>query len=99
MTEAPKLVLPDFSKPFILETDACDVGVEVVLVQEGRPLANLSQALALKHSRLSIYNKELLAVLIAVEKWRYYLEGHPFVIRMDYKSLKFLLQQRLQTQL
>lgn len=46
MTQAPRLALPDFSKSFILETDAYEIGVGVVLVQEGKPLAFLSQALS-----------------------------------------------------
>ena len=70
MTQAPILALPNFSRPFILETDACDTGVRVVLAQDGRPIAFLSQALAPKHLGLSIYDKELIAVLMAVDKWR-----------------------------
>jgi len=81
ITQALILALLDFSKPFILETDACDLGVGVVLVQEGKLLAFLSQALAPKHLGLSIYDKELLAVIIAIEKWRYYLEGNQFIIK------------------
>ena len=73
-----------------METDACDIGVGVVVVQEGKPIAFLSQALAPKHLGLSIYDKELIAVLMAVEKWRYYLEGNPFIIKADHESLKFL---------
>jgi len=92
MTHAPILALPDFSRPFILETNACELGVGAVLVQEGKPLAFLSQALAPKHLGLSIYDKELLAVLIAVGKLRYYLEGNQFIIITDHESLKFLLQ-------
>ena len=99
LTQAPILALLDFSKPFILETDACDSGVGAVLVQEGKPSAFLSQALAPKHFGLSIYDKELLAVIIAVEKRRDYLEGNQFIIKTDHESLKFILQQRLHTQL
>ena len=91
MSAVPTLGLPDFSEPFTLETDACGVGVGAVLVQKGRPLAFLSQALGPRHLGLSIYEKEFLAVLLAVEKWRHYLEGGRFVIKMDHESLKFLL--------
>jgi RNase H-like domain found in reverse transcriptase len=60
---APVLAMPDFSKPFILETDACDTGIGVILA--------------------------------AVQKWRHYLQGGPFVIKTDHISLKYLLDQRL----
>ena len=99
MSEAPVQGLLDFSKAFVLETNACGKRVGAVLMQEGRPLAFISQALASRHEGLSIYEKELLAVLIAVDKWRHYLEGATFVIKTDHKSLKFLLQQKLYTQL
>jgi len=49
MTQVPVLALPDFSKPFVIETDACDIGVGAVLTQGGRPLAYISQALAVRH--------------------------------------------------
>lgn len=55
---APVLALPDFSKNFILESDAADKGVGAVLVQEGRPLSYLSKASGPKHIGLSIYEKE-----------------------------------------
>ena len=76
-----------------METEAYETRVGAVLVQEGRPLAFLSQALTPKHLGLSIYNKELIAVLMAIEKWRYYLEGNRFVIKTDHESLKFLLME------
>lgn len=62
-------------------------------------MAYLSQSLAPRHLGLSIYDKELLAVLIVVEKWRYYLEGKKFTIKTDHESLKFLTHQRVHNQL
>ena len=78
-----------------METDASNTGIGAIVTQEGRPLAFLSQALAPRHQGLSIYEKELLAVLMAAERWRHYLEGEKFVIKTDHEILKFILQQRL----
>lgn len=46
MTSAPVLTLPNFSKPFVIETDASSQGIGVVMMQDGHPLAFLSKALA-----------------------------------------------------
>lgn len=59
----------------MIETEACDNGVGAVLIQGGRLLAYISQALAAKHRGMSVYEKELLAMIIAIDKWRHYLEG------------------------
>ena len=69
LCETSILTLPDFTKPFVLETDACDTGIGAVISQEGRPLAFMSKALGVKHLGLSIYEKEYLAILMAVDKW------------------------------
>ena len=59
----------------------------------------MSQALAPRHQRLSTYDKELLAVLMATGKWRHYLEVGQFIIRIDHENLKFLAYQKLNTNL
>ena len=97
MCTAPVLTLPDFTKPFVLETDASNSGIGVVLTQGGRPIAYLSKALSPKHIALSIFEKEYLAILMAVTKWRHYLEGRSFVIKTDHEALKHLLEQKLTT--
>ncbi|XP_071923107.1 uncharacterized protein [Coffea arabica] len=47
----------------------------------------------------TIYEKKLLALVIAVIKWRSYLKGHHFIIKTDYQRLKYLLEQRITTPL
>jgi hypothetical protein len=61
------LALPNFSKQFQVETDASDLGVGAVLMQEGHPLAYISKALGPRTKDLSTYEKEYLAILIAVD--------------------------------
>lgn len=73
MTNALVLVLPDFNKPFVVEVDACGTCMGAVLMQDRRPIAFLSQALILKHQGLSTYEKESIALLHDVDKWRHYL--------------------------
>lgn len=70
-----------------------------VLMQKGQPLAYLSKALSPKNLGLSVYEKELLAVVMTVVKWRHFLMGYHFIIKTDHQSLKFLLEQRLTTTL
>ena len=95
MVTTPVLGLPDFNTPFIVETDACDDGIGAVLIQHGQPLAFLSKALGPAHKHLSIYEKEFLALIMAVERWRPYLQQQEFLIRTDHKSLAYLTEQNL----
>jgi len=99
MAQTPVLQLPDFNQPFVVETDACSTGIGAVLMQGGRPIAYLSKALGPTHQHLSIYEKEFLALIMAVEKWRSYLQRQEFVIQSDHKSLSYLAEQNLQSEL
>ena len=93
----PVLALPLFDQQFVVETDACGHGIGAVLMQNGHPLAYISKHLQGKQLHLSIYEKKLLAVVFAGQKWRHYLLNAHFVIKTDQRSLKYLLEQRLNT--
>jgi hypothetical protein len=99
MASTPVLALPKFDLPFTVETDASDVGLRAVLMLQGRPIAFLSKALGEKNKHISIYEKEFLALIMAVDKWRQYLQRGAFVIKIDHKSLTFLGDQQLQSDL
>ena len=97
MVTPPVLSLPDFSKMFVVECDASEIGLGAVLMQEGGPLAYLSQALKGKNLFLSTFEKELLALVLAIQKWRHYMLGHIFKVRTGQQALKHLLEQKIGT--
>jgi hypothetical protein len=99
MVSTPVLDLPNFTLPFVIETDACDTGVGAVLMQAGHPIAYMSKALGIMNHKLSIYEKQFMAVMMVVDKWRQYIQRGPFLILTDHKSLCNLSDQQLTSDL
>lgn len=75
LTQAPMLSFPSSILQFVVETDAYDIGIGAVLIQEGHLLAYLSKRLSPRHQILFVYDKELLALFLTVNKWSQYLLG------------------------
>ena len=63
LTSAPLLVLPIFDKTFEIECDASGLGIDGVLMQDGKPLIYLSEKLNGTTLNYSIYDKELFALV------------------------------------
>ena len=88
----PVLSYPDYSRRFILDTDASDVGIGAVLsqVREDRSegvVAYASRSLSRPERRYCVTRKELLAVVEFVHHFRQYLLGREFTLRTDHGSL------------
>jgi hypothetical protein len=89
------LALPNFTKPFILETDASARSIGAVLMQQGRLLSFLSKSLGKKSAEMSTYDKEAMAIIEALKKWKHYLSEAKLILRTDQESLKYMGEQRL----
>ncbi|MGH0125911.1 UNVERIFIED_CONTAM: hypothetical protein FKN15_026460, partial [Acipenser sinensis] len=88
----PVLGHPNFEYPFVVYTDASGIGLGAVLVQrrtqtEEEVLAFASRALTAPERNYSTTELECLAVVWAIERWRYYLESRTFTIVTDHSSL------------
>ena len=95
MTNVPVLALPNFTEPFVLETDASGTGIGAVMMQQGKPIAYYSSSLCPKNAALSTYEKEALAILDALKKWRHYFLATALIIRTDQESLKYIQEQKI----
>jgi hypothetical protein len=60
------------------------------LSQEGHPIAYFSKGSSATNQKLSTYEKEFLAVMMTVDKWRSYLHRNAFQIKIDHQSLTHL---------
>ncbi len=98
LVTVPILTYPTREGHFVLSTDASDVGIGAVLEQDqeegGRVakkvIAYASKTLSDSQCRYCTTNKELLAVVMAVELFKYYLTGRHFTVVTDHASLTWL---------
>ncbi|GFX46350.1 retrovirus-related Pol polyprotein from transposon 297 [Trichonephila clavipes] len=81
--KAPVLKLPDFKKPFELFTDASSIGLGTVLNQEQRPVVFASCTLSSAERNYTVTERECLAVVWALNKFRTYLGSLPIKVIMD----------------
>src|SRR4029077_5412278 len=94
--EAPVLKMPDQEEPFYLETDASAFASGSVLMQKDEnghlhPCGYISRTFSPTEQRYQIYDRELLALIRALEEWKVYLEGakHPVTVYTDHDNLRY----------
>ncbi|XP_020682380.1 uncharacterized protein LOC110099531 [Dendrobium catenatum] len=91
---APVLALPDFDKPFMVDTDASTVVIGAVLSQDNKPVEFFSEKLSPSRQRWTVYEQELYAVIRALKQWEHYLLHQDFVLSSDHKALQYINSQK-----
>ncbi len=96
LVSPPILAFPNFSKPFLLETDASGFGLGAILSQKQddgtvRIISCASRTMNRAERNYSATEREALAIVWAVKTFRPYLYGHYFTIVTDHSALKWLM--------
>lgn len=91
------LVLPNLSQQFQIKTNAPRGGIGIALMQNGHPIAYISKTLSPKNQLLLVYEKEMLAILLAMKKQEHYLRNQCFIVHINHQSLKYLIEQKVTT--
>ncbi|GKU89562.1 hypothetical protein SLEP1_g3688 [Rubroshorea leprosula] len=98
LTTAPIIQSPDWSLPFEIMCDASNHALGAVLGQrrEGKPFVvyYASRTLNSAQRNYSTTEKELLAVVFALDKFRCYLISSPIIVFTDHAALKYLLSKK-----
>jgi hypothetical protein len=93
LAEAPLLRTPSEKLPYEVVTDASDLGLGAVLLQEGHPVAFESRKLNSAELNYNVTEKEMLAVVHALRVWRCYLKGADFTVYTDHVSNTYFQTQ------
>ena len=90
LTSAPILRIADPNEDFIVCIDACKDGLGGVLSQNGFVICYESRKLKENEKNYATHDLVLVAIVHALKKWRHYLMGRRFELRIDHNGLKYL---------
>jgi len=93
-TKEPVLAMPDHSRPFQIEMDASKYATGAVLSQldsngDRHPVVFFSKTFSPAEQNYDIHDRELLAIIRALEAWRHYIQGsgHSTITLSDHQNL------------
>ncbi|KAF8674998.1 hypothetical protein RHS04_06772 [Rhizoctonia solani] len=99
--QSPVLIHSNLELPYYLETDASGVAMGAILSQRGtnnwlHPIAYMSKSFSGAEANYDTHNKELLAIIKALEEWRIFLEAmdRPIQVFTDHQNLEYWMQAR-----
>ena len=94
LSSDPILRVPDPSLPFVLRTDASNIGVGAILMQYfdgiAFPIAYASRKLLVREQAYSTVERECLALIFGIKKFEFYLIGQEFLLEVDHKPLVYM---------
>ena len=93
LTTVPVLTLPSRSCGFTIFTDASNVGLGCVLMQDGKVIAYGSRQLKDHEKKYTTHDLELAVVVFALKMWRHNLYGDMFKVHSDHRSLQYMFSQ------
>jgi len=97
LSTAPILRGPDWALPFHISSDASDTAIGVVLGQEenGLPYAIyfISKNMTPAELNYTVTEKEFLAVIYAINKFRHYITGYTTFVHTDHSAIKYLMKK------
>ena len=90
LTSALVLTLPSGSGGYTIFTNASNIGLGCVLIQDGKVVAYGSRQLKDHEKNYATHDLELAAIVFALKMWRHYLYREKFEVHSDHRSLQYL---------
>ncbi|XP_064637067.1 uncharacterized protein K02A2.6-like [Lineus longissimus] len=95
LCKAPVLAFFNASKELVIQSDASGKGLGAALLQYGKPIAYASRALTDCETRYATIEKEMLAVIFALEKWYQYTYGRKITVNSDHRPLESIIRKSI----
>lgn len=83
MISSTMLALPNFEEQFVVKSDASGYGLGAVLMHNQIPISYFSKGLTDREKLKPVYERKLMSIVMAVQKWKHYLMERRFTVFKD----------------